>query len=311
VNGKVEVFFAQMVFLVGVFMARLKFLVFSAEGAARLQSGFLWIGALLEKLFPNTRLDLERAEIELPAKNFLTACFFSSLLYAVGLFAFSAIIGFVSTGFDFAFSIFMALVFFVVFLIVTAFSPRISAMQLAGEIDRTLVLALRSILVQVSSGSSLYDAMVNIAKSNYGVVSLEFKKVIQSINSGDSEIEALEKIALNSKSEYLSRACWQILTALRSGSSLANSITSVIDLLLGEQERSIKSFSSELNLFLLLYLLFAAAVPTLGVTFLVVFSSLGGTSVGLIEILEIIMLAFVTQVVLIGFVKSRVPKVLE
>ena len=173
------------------------------------------------------------------------------------------------------------------------------------------MLALRSILVQVSSGSSLYDAMVNAAKSNYGIVSFEFKKVVQSINSGDSEVQALEKIALNSRSEYLSKACWQILTALRSGSSLANSISSVIDLLLNEQERSIKSYSSELNLFVLLYLLFAAAVPTLGVTFMVIFSSLGGTSVGSVEIFEIILAAFATQIVLIGFIKARTPKVLE
>lgn len=292
-------------------MARLGFLVFPLESVSRLNPALLWIGALLGKFFSSVQADLARAEIELPAKNFLTACFFSSLIYAVLLFVFSAFVGFFTTGFDLFFSAVVGLIFFIVFLFVTCFSPRIAAIRLASEIDRNLVLALRSIVVQVSSGSSLYDAMVSAAKSNYGIVSLEFKKVVQSINSGDSEIEALEKIALNSKSEYLSRACWQILTALRSGSSLANSITAVIDLLLAEQERSIKAFSSELNLFLLMYLLFAAAVPTLGVTFLVIFSSLGGTSIGVAEILEIIILAFVTQVVLIGFVRARSPKVFD
>jgi flagellar protein FlaJ len=292
-------------------MARLKFLLFSSESAGKFHSGFLWVGILLEKIFPSTRVDLENAEVGIPAKNFLTACFFSSLFYGFLFFLLSIILGIFSGNTGFFYSLAAGLVFFALFLFITAFSPKITAMQLAVEIDRNLVLALRSILVQITSGSSLYDAMVSVAKSKYGIVSSQFNKVIQSINSGDSEVEALEKIALNSRSEYLSRACWQILTSLRSGSSLAGSVSSVIDLLLSEQERGIKNYSSELNLFVLLYLLFAAAVPTLGVTFMVVFSSLGGTAVGQAEILEIVALAFIIQVVLIGFVKSRTPKVFD
>lgn len=292
-------------------MGRLKFLLFSEESSSRFQVGILWVGGFFEKLLPNIGADLERAEIEIPAKNFLTACFISSLVYAFAILAVFSISGLVLGSFNLLFSLLSGILFFPVFLAITIFSPKIIAGQISSEIDRGLILALRSMLVQISSGSSLYDAMVNIAKSNYGIVSFEFKKVIQGINSGDSEIEALEKIALNSKSEYLSKACWQILTALRSGSSLANSITSVVDLLLSEQERSIKNYSSELNLFVLMYLLFAAAIPTLGVTFLVIFSSLGGATVGDIEVLEIILAAFVTQAVLIGFVNSRVPKIFD
>jgi len=292
-------------------MGRLKFLLFSEESSSRFQVGILWIGGFFEKLLPNISKDLERAEIEIPAKNFLTACFISSLAYAFAIFIAFSIMGMASGSFNLLFSLLSGILFFPVFLAITFFSPKIIAGQISSEIDRGLILALRSMLVQISSGSSLYDAMVNIAKSNYGIVSFEFKKVIQGINSGDSEIEALEKIALNSKSDYLSKACWQILTALRSGSSLANSITSVVDLLLSEQERSIKNYSSELNLFVLMYLLFAAAIPTLGVTFLVIFSSLGGATVGDLEVFEIIIAAFVTQAVLIGFVNSRVPKIFD
>lgn len=292
-------------------MARLKFLVFSKESASRIHPGLLWLGAMLERLFPDTSSDLARTDLQIGAKNFLTACAISSFLYAVFFTAVLSLLGLYSGSFSILLSAFIFIMLFAMFAFATSLSPKIVLMQKTAELDESLILALRYILLQVSSGSSLYESMVNVAKSNYGLVSFEFKKVIQRINSGDSEVEALEKIALNSGSEFLSRACWQILTSLRSGSSLAASISSVVELLLNDRERKIKNYSAEMNLFVLLYLLFAAAIPTLGVTFLVIFSSLGGSNIGELEIFGIIILAFITQIVLIGFVKSRTPRVYD
>lgn len=42
-------------------MAKLKFLLFSQESASRIHPGFLWVGILLEKIFPGTKNDLETA----------------------------------------------------------------------------------------------------------------------------------------------------------------------------------------------------------------------------------------------------------
>jgi len=292
-------------------LARLHFLIFSKESASRINQSLLWTGSLLEKIFPNTEADLARTGLQIGAKNFLAACAISSFFYALFFAAIISLVGILAGSFSILFTAVIFIVLLAMFVFATSFSPKIVSAQKASELDEGLILALRYILLQISSGSSLYDSMVNVAKSNYGIVSLEFKKVIQSINSGDSEVEALEKIALNSGSEYLSRACWQILTSLRSGSSLAGSISSVVDLLLNERERRIKNYSAEMNLFVLLYLLFAAAIPTLGVTFLVIFSALGGTKIGAVEILGVMIAAFITQLILVSFVKSRTPRVYD
>jgi len=188
--------------------------------------------------------------------------------------------------------------------------PGIMAKQHATGIDQNLLFALKSMMIQVSSGVSLFDSMVNISKENYGIVSKEFAELTKEISAGEGEAKALEKMALSTKSDYLRKTTWQLLTSLRSGASLEGSLKSIVETLTKNQERAIKNYAAELNLWILVYLLLAAAVPTLGVTFLVILSALGGTSVGPELIILIVLGAFAMQIILIGFVKNRMPKVI-
>ena len=95
---------------------------------------------------------------------------------------------------------------------------------------------------------------------------------------------------------------------MQSGASLQTALNSVVAVLLGYQFRSIKDYAAELNLWLMLYLLLAAAVPTLGITFLVILSSMSGTSIGQGHIYGAIAGSFLFQAMLIGFIKTRVPR---
>jgi len=96
---------------------------------------------------------------------------------------------------------------------------------------------------------------------------------------------------------------------MKSGASLKGAITSIVEILTNYQHRMIKDYTAELNLWILMYLLLAVALPALGITFVVILSSLAGASIQEFHIWLLVGAAIVNQIVLTGFIKNRIPKV--
>lgn len=288
---------------------RLALVWFSVAQMARFSVRVTGTGRLLGLIFPNVAEDLRQARIELDVNRYLSGCFFSFIGYWLLLIVFFLGLQFVTGPLDFFAALVNGLAISLSLLVFMVFSPHLMAVQLAGEVNENLSLALRSVLVQVSAGNNLYTSLVNVSKSHYGAVSQEFERLTQQISSGEAEIVALEKLALNTQSEFLQKALWQIITSIRSGSSLTFALNAVIESLRNDQIVAIKNYAAELNFWLLIYLLFAAAIPTLGVTFLVVFGALGGLNIQPLSVIVIILVAFVIQAVMLGFLRSRIPRV--
>jgi len=292
---------------------RIKFMLFSIERAQNINRHFVWIGERLSGLFFNVKYSLGQAEIEIEPEKYLTAAFFSALAYGLIFFTVFYLVLLLKEGMvtseNSLLSLLIGLVFFSLFFTLHIIYPGIIAKRYAAGIDQSLLFALKSMLIQVTSGVSLFSAMVNISKANYGIVSVEFAELTKEVSAGESEDKALEKMAMRTKSDYLRKTTWQLLTSIRSGSSLQGALTSIVQTLTNRQARAIKDYAAELNLWILVYLLLAAAVPTLGITFLVILSALGGASIGPEYVIFAVLGAFVMQIALIGFVKSRIPKV--
>ena len=292
---------------------RVRFLLYSIERANRVNRKFVWIGQALSRVFPKVKYDLPRAGVDISAEKYLTASFFSALVYGVVFFLFFDALFYMRDGALMQGNTLAAgaigLLFSVVFFFIHAIYPGLVSRNYASGIDDSLLFALNSMLIQVSSGVSLFHAMSNVSKAGYGSISKEFGKVVQDISSGESEAMALEKLALKTRSEYLKKISWQLLTSLRSGASLKGALTTVVDSLNTAQLRAIRDYAGELNILILLYLMLAAAIPTLGITFLVILSAMGGSSIGPEHILFITLFAGVMQLGLIGFIKTRIPKV--
>lgn len=196
---------------------------------------------------------------------------------------------------------------FLVFFAFFMYYPRVLARKIVEDVDRDLVYALKDLLLQISSGVPLFDAMVNISKSGYGAVSREFRRTVQEINAGEMQETALERMAMRTESEFLRRTIRQMLTAFKSGASLQAALKSVIKNLQQYQYSQIKSYTYELNLWVLLFIIIAVAVPSLGIILLVVLSTFGGISVNESFIASLIIFCIVCEVALIEFIKSRRP----
>lgn len=290
---------------------RIKFMLFSIEQSKRLSRRILWSGAKLSRLFFGVKYDLKKAGIGIEAEEYCAAAFLSALIYGIIFFSLSSALVFFRDGSIqsiFPINLIIGAVFFFIFFFLHMIYPGIMAKRIAAGIDQDLIFALKGMLIQVSAGVPLFESMKNASKGEYGLVSKEFGETVQEISSGISETKALERMALRTKSEYLKKVTWQLIGSIKAGSSVAGAINSVVETLMNYQARAIKNYAAELNLWILMYLLLAAAIPTLGITFLIILSSMGGTNINETHIIFAIASSMIVQAVLIGFVKNRIPK---
>jgi hypothetical protein len=100
-----------------------------------------------------------------------------------------------------------------------------------------------------------------------------------------------------------------MVTALRGGSGLEGPLRATVEVLRQQQSASVKRFVAELNLWALMFLIFAVAIPGLGSTLLIVASAFGAIKINEASYVLLIGVAVLFEFIVIGFVKSRRPVV--
>src|SRR3989344_1345744 len=194
------------------------------------------------RFMPGLEAEIKKTDVEYSPSDYISGTIFTSftlslffgfLLFFLNYFLKAKIfIEAFRSGFGIGLGIFFASTFFLIFYI------KILSGKKAEEVEKSLIFALKDLLLQVSSGVSLFDAMVNLSKSRYGQVSKEFEKVVQLVNTGMPLEKALERMALETKSEYLKRTVWQLMNTLKAGASLKSAIQTIIqELTLNQREK--------------------------------------------------------------------------
>ncbi len=284
----------------------------SLESGQKIADRFRGIISKVLALFPSLKYNLRTLGI-MEVEAYVAASLASSLLLALmfGGVAFAALQQTGKTDTALRYSLVSAIAIFTTFFIFNIFYPGIRTKTVAGKIDRDLMFALKDMLMQVESGIPLYEAMVNISRSSYGLVSSEFGLVVKEISGGTPETVALQRTALKTKSEFFRKALWQLISSMEKGARLGPALRSVIETMENYTYKSIKDYSGTLNFVVLIYMLTAAAIPSLGITFFIVLSAFGGMGVDERTIAMIVGSSLVAQMVLIGFVNSGRPAVYE
>ena len=272
---------------------------------------FVGIGSKLASVYKSLAYDLRKAAIELEDKEYFAVSILNSFIYFAFFFIFLFLILFelqnkplVESA---AKAIGLSFAIFVLILIVLISYPKIIAGKRAEQIDRNLVFALKDMMLQIISGVSLFNSMANIANSNYGEASKEFGKAIKYIQSGMSLEHSLQKIAIESNSGYMRRTIWQLVNTIKVGASLKGSLRAIIAELTIEQKDKIKGYAHELNMWILAYMLFAVAVPTIGTTLMIILSAFSGYAITKELFVAFIIINLIIEYILIGFVKYRRP----
>ena len=256
---------------------------------------------------------LENSEEEINRRQYLSICYRSFLLDILFLSVVltSALRVFNANNFYF-YGLGSAFLISGLILSNQLYYPRMFATRKERNIEKNLISVLQDMMVQLNSGVPIFRIIVNISDSNYGEVSEEFKKITKEINAGVSQIEAIEKYGKLNTSKYLKRILWQISNGMRAGSDMGIVIKEGIRSLSDEQAIQIQNYGGKLNPLVMFYMLIAVVLPSLGVTFLIILSSILEVPGNIVKLIFFSLFGSVIfiQIMFLGLIKSRRPSLL-
>jgi pilus assembly protein TadC len=292
---------------------RIPFIYFPERIAAKMSKKLQNIADPVKRVFPKLEHDLNSLDNELDTDTFIILVLFNSLLWlfftATTLFLVINLTKSRTLVESLYFSLGLGIFVFVMIFLVTIRYPIIKSGKKVEDIDRNLVFALKDLLLQVSAGMSLYDAMVSVSNSRFGEVSKEFEIAARQVQSGMPMDKALESMALRSNSEYLKRTVWQLVNVLRSGSNFKAVLHVIIDDLLTAHRDKIKQYGQELNMWSLMFMMFAVAIPTIGSTVMLIMTSFSGAGISRSTFIMFVLMCLAVQYVIIGLIQSRRPQI--
>ncbi len=295
-------------------LKRIPLLLFSFEKMQNFGKRFSRLAKLLLKLKPSLASELTGLETDAEPEDYVVASFFSALFYGLVFFFFGYIISLIlpsspATKIPLLLGSVLGLFFFLIFFSLHIAYPGILRRKIAVRENKDLLFALRELTMNIESGITLYDSMRILSSGDYGYVSKDFEQAVKRIAAGEYEKDALKTIAIENENDYVRRAVWQIVNSLETGSKVSSSLSSIIDILEKQIYREIRDYSANLNFIMLIYMLVAAALPSLGVTFLILLSTFSGAGVSIVTISAMIIVSAVVQIAIIGYVNTARPDI--
>jgi len=269
----------------------------------------LSFGEDARQFLPSIEQDIQAARMDVDVAPYLAFSMFKAIQAGVGIFVAMLALGFM---FDLDIAINGSFVLgpvvagFVFFSV--AYRPKIKAKKIARQVEKNLPYALRHMLIEVSSGISLYQAMVSVT-DDYEEASDEFQKIVADIQGGKSQIEALEDSIGRTQSQMYRRTMWQLINSIKSGSDVTTTLESLVDTIMEEQKLKVQNYGEDLNPFILMYLMLAVIFPSLGVTLMIVMSSFTGFDIDETLFYMIIGGLILFQTFFLNLIKTRRPEV--
>jgi archaeal flagellar protein FlaJ len=257
--------------------------------------------------------NLKNSGVNLTREEYIGICIRSFIISFIFLFIISnSILYFIQVSLFYLLGFGIALLFSIFVFFSQRVYPGIYVSRKQREIEKNLLPALEDILIQLNSGIPLFNIMANISEGDYGILSLEFKKIVRKINAGVPESEALNEIGKINPSVFFRRTLWQISNGMNSGSDMAIVIRDSIKALNEEQMIQIQSYGNKLNPLIVLYMLIAVIIPALSVTFLTIIASMTNLPKNMTTMLFIALFVFdiLFQIMFLGLIRSRRPSLL-
>jgi len=256
---------------------------------------------------------LSKIDLDVTESEYLSICYGSSVFSFIIFYALSStILVLTKVSLPFLYSAGIALVFAFFVMFSQMIYPKVFDSRRVKDIERNLIPALQDVLVQLNSGIPLFNILINIASSDYGPLSDEFKRAVKKINSGFPQIEVLEELSERNSSNFFKRTLWQISNGMRAGSDISIVIEESIKTLTEEQLLQIQNYGNKLNPLIMFYMVISVIIPALSIAFLTIISSMAGLPESLTTMLFISVFVFVmiVQIMFLGIIRSTRPSLL-
>ena len=256
---------------------------------------------------------LSKIDLDVTESEYLSICYGSSVFSFIIFYALSStILVLTKVSLPFLFSFGIAFIFALFVLFSQIIYPKVFDSRRVRNVEKNLIPALEDILVQLNSGIPLFNILINIASSDYGPLSDEFKRAVKKINSGFPQIEVLEELSERNSSNFFKRTLWQISNGMRAGSDISIVIEESIKTLAEEQLLQIQNYGNKLNPLIMFYMVISVIIPALSIAFLTIISSMAGLPESLTTMLFISVFVFVmiVQIMFLGIIRSTRPSLL-
>lgn len=202
-------------------------------------------------------------------------------------------------------------VFISVFIFASLFilqTPKVHIRKREREINKEVLFSGRYLLVKLESGIPLFNALIDASRS-YGVAGKYFKEIVDDINTGTPIEEALENARTYNASKNFRLILWQIITSLKTGAEVTDSLKATLSQITQEQIIEIREYGKKLNSLVMFYMLIACVIPSLGLTMLVIISSFMELDITKVHLFSVLFFLAVIQFLFISLIKSSRPMV--
>ncbi len=269
---------------------------------------------ILPYYVPTLRKKMKSVGLKEPPELYVDKAVLNGLVWS-GLIAFIvAIIAWVMTLVVTALGLILA--FFVTWIILAVpliyvNLKRIDIMEtrLKKAIEYDLVFAVKHLVIALSSGTSLFDALVSVTKG-YGQVSREFKEIVERVALGEPLTAVLRDKADKTPSSAFKRVLIQIANAEVSGADIAEALDAVANQISQEELLEVKEYGQTLNPIVMFYLIIGVILPSLGVAFFIILLSFvsKGIKLPFIHLVGIAVVIGLIQFLFLAFIESTRPK---
>jgi len=266
------------------------------------------LGEFISSFLPNLKLELMQAEVDVPSRRYVAISLISGIVNFLFVALLIAAIGYTMGRNVALLGVFAGALVGVSSFLTTLFYPAVVATKRTRALEANLIPALRQLLINLKSGVPLFQAMTSVSVG-YGPVSKEFSKMVEQMNGGVPQTDVLNDASKRNPSFRFRRVLWQISNALKVGSDVGNAIEEMITELTKERMSEIQRYGQELNPWVMIYMVLAVVLPSLGITMLIIIMSFMNVLVPKSIFPAVFMFLFIFQLFFISFVKSRRPAV--
>lgn len=220
--------------------------------------------------FKNIQEDLYKANIIMPASKYIALSVGVGAISAVVMgVLFSVVLTLLIGAPGTILGLIMGVPIFFLVLVIAKSRPKSKVKARSEQFSREMPFALRHMSTQLTSGSGLLETMRSISKSDYGVLSEEFQRAIMEIERGATVEESFERMNLRIESPGLKKAARQIISTLRTGGNLANTLKIIAEEVANDMRMKLKDYIQILNTLALMYMFAVVIAPVLITTLMI------------------------------------------
>jgi len=257
---------------------------------------------ILAKNFPHLKNDLAQAGMEIKPSDFIKKTVISTIIFTVALLVVGML---VLSKLEVNLAILAILIPVIGIMIFGLFinSPKSKIKKRINEVEKEIIYAGRFLMIELSSGMPLFDALVNVSKA-FKYIGKHFKEIIDKAEIGEPLDTALNDIIEKTPSENFRKLLWQIMNALRTGADVSTALESVVEQISREQLVKINTYNKKLNTYVVLYLLLGVIVPSLGIAMLSLLSTFMGFGLGMGSLIGILVFISLLQFLFLSIIHN-------